>query len=229
MGKKSNILIIAPHADDEILGCGGVISRYIHEGNSVYIAVMTNANIGAPSLFSNTDIKNIRAEALSAHKLLNVTNTFFFDFPAPRLETHPSYEITQAISALINEKKIDTLFIPHKGDIHKDHGVIYHAALVAARPINDFTVIDVFSYETLSETEWASPFGNDAFIPNVFIDISKYLESKLKAMSCFCSQLKQAPHPRSLEIIESLAKFRGSTVGCKYAEAFMLVRSIKKY
>jgi len=220
------ILVLAPHADDEILGCGGIISKYINEGHDVYVAVATNANTGAPELFSSQDIENIRIEGLNAHQYLGVKKTIFWNFPAPRLETHPSYEISNNIGQLIKELSIDTLFVPHRGDMHKDHAVIYHAALVAARPINNCTIKNIYAYETLSETEWAPPFGDDAFIPNVFIDISEHVENKITAMKCYASQLKNYPHPRSIEIIESLAKFRGATVGYRFAEAFMLVRSI---
>lgn len=223
-----NILIVAPHPDDEILGCGGIISKYLKAGINVYIAVMTNANVGAPESYSSEDVASVRAEALNAHSFLGVTETFFLDFPAPRLDTHPSYQISIAIHKILMEYAIDTLFIPHRGDMHKDHAVIYHAALVAARPINNCPVKQIYTYETLSETEWAPPFGDDAFIPNVFIDVSEDIGNKTKAMESFASQLKQYPHPRSIEIMESLAKFRGATVGYKFAEAFMLVRSIIK-
>jgi LmbE family N-acetylglucosaminyl deacetylase len=226
MDKKNNILIVAPHADDEILGCGGIISKYANNGDNVYIVIVTNANIGAPDLFTADDIYKVRSEALEAHKLLQVTKTFFLEFPAPRLETHPSFEISNALAKIIYENKIDTMFIPHKGDIHRDHTVVYYSCLVAARPINSCPVKKILSYETLSETEWSSPDAGDVFIPNVFIDITQFLSNKLKAMSCFSSQIKEPPHPRSLNIIEHLARLRGSTIGCTCAEAFMLVRSI---
>jgi LmbE family N-acetylglucosaminyl deacetylase len=228
MDKKNNILIVAPHADDEILGCGGIISKYLNNGDKVFIVIVTNANIGAPELFSIDDIHNVRNEALEAHKLLKVTKTFFLDFPAPRLETHPSYEISNALIKIIYENSIDTIFIPHKGDIHRDHTVVYYSCLVAARPINNCPVKRILSYETLSETEWSPPNASDVFIPNVFIDITEFLPNKLKAMSCFFSQIKQAPHPRSLNVIEHLAKLRGSTINCEFAEAFMLIRSVIK-
>jgi LmbE family N-acetylglucosaminyl deacetylase len=189
MDKKNNILIVAPHADDEILGCGGIISKYAGNGDDVYIVIVTNANIGAPDLFSADDINKVRNEALKAHQLLKVTKTFFLDFPAPRLETHPSYEISDAITKIIYENNIHSMFIPHKGDIHRDHTVVYYSCLVAARPINNCPVKTILSYETLSETEWSSPTAGDVFMPNVFIDITQFLPDKLKAMSCLSSQI----------------------------------------
>ncbi|OFY51428.1 MAG: GlcNAc-PI de-N-acetylase [Bacteroidetes bacterium GWF2_41_31] len=221
---QRNILIIAPHADDEVLGCGGIISKYSNEGFEVHILVATNASIGAPELFNQEGIDNVRNEAIAAHKILNVKQTHFLELPAPRLDVYPNYQIAIAFSEIINEIRPEALFIPHRGDIHKDHEAVFNAALVAARPINNCSVKKIYAYETLSETEWAAPFGDDNFIPNRFVNITKEFKLKLEAMECFKSQLKPFPNPRSLEAIEALAKYRGATVGFERAEAFMVIR-----
>jgi len=98
--------------------------------------------------------------------------------------------------------------------------------MVALRPINDIKVENIYVYETLSETEWNLPTVDNAYMPNVWSDISKYIDIKKEAMNCYQSQLKQPPHPRTLEIIDALAKLRGSTVGVPFAESFMLVRRL---
>lgn len=222
-----NILVVAPHCDDEILGCGGSMAKHIAAGRSVYVAIITNGHLGAPELFSREGTEQVRAEAKAAHLLLGVKETFFLDFPAPRLDTIPAYQLSLRLSDLIRRLRIDTLYIPHRGDIHKDHAITYQASLVAARPINDNPVKRIYAYETLSETEWAPPFGDDAFIPTVFEDISGFIAKKQEAFSCFSTQIKTFPHPRSLESIENLAKYRGATVSVSHAEAFMLIREIK--
>ncbi|MEQ3511902.1 PIG-L deacetylase family protein [Pseudoalteromonas sp. BZB3] len=222
-----SVLVVAPHADDEILGCGGVIAKHLEAGDKVYIAVMTNAAVGAPELFSPESIENIRAEAKRSHDLLGVTDTIYYDFPAPQLEQYPQYKIASALNKLIREKQIDTLFIPHKGDLHLDHGVIYNACLVAARPVPGQCVKHIYAYETLSETEWGHPTAEAVFVPRKYIALSEYqFEQKLAAMSCFESQLKDFPNTRSLEAIRNLAGLRGATVGVNYAEAFDIIRSI---
>lgn len=226
MGVNKNILIIAPHCDDEILGCGGTISKHVSNGHMVYVAIVTNGHIGAPELFSKEGTEKVRSEALAAHKILGVKDTFFLDFPAPRLDTIPSYQLSNVIAKIINEKKIEVLYLPHRGDIHKDHRITYEAALVAARPINNCPIKKILSYETLSETEWAPPFGDDAFIPTIFENIEGHLEKKLEAFKCFSTQIKEFPHPRSLKNIEILSNFRGATVGKKNVESFMLIREI---
>lgn len=223
----SNILVLAPHADDEILGCGGTIAKHLKQQDNVYIAVLTNAAIGAPELFGQDTIENIRAEAREAHNKLGVTKSYFFDLPAPQLEQYPQYKIATVINKLIKETGATHLYIPHVGDLHMDHGAVYNAALVASRPLPGQTVKHVYAYETLSETEWGHPTPAAAFIPNKFVDISgDCFEQKIAAMSCFESQLGPFPYSRSLEAIEHQARLRGASVGVCEAEAFMVIRTI---
>jgi N-acetylglucosamine malate deacetylase 1 len=221
---SNNILIIAPHPDDEVLGCGGVIKRYTEEGHRVYILIATR---GTARLFLDEKIIRVRSQALQAHGLLGVKETFFFDFPAPELDTVSQAKISESISELINKLRTDILFIPHRGDIHRDHYIVFNAALVSARPIGKRNIRAIYSYETLSETEWAAPFSDDAFIPDHFVNIEQYFQSKIEAMSCYTKQIRPFPHSRSLEAIEALAKFRGATVGFSLAEAFMTIRTIE--
>jgi len=223
MMKNRNILILAPHPDDEVLGCSGTMKKLANESNKVFVLVVTR---GSSKFYSDDKILNVRNEALQAHKLLGVQQTFFLDFPAPELDTVPLADISKEISKVISDNKINVLYLPHRGDIHNDHRVVFNAGLVAARPVGEYFVKEVYAYETLSETEWAAPFADDAFIPTCFVNVENTLNSKMEAMKCFKSQLKAFPNPRSLETIEALAKFRGSTVGFKAAEAFMVIRQI---
>jgi len=217
------ILIVAPHPDDEILGCGGIMKKFACVGDEVYVLVVTR---GTPKMYSDDRIDNVRREAIKAHQILGVSETRFFDFHAPELDITSNAAISIKISALLAEWQISDLYLPHRGDIHHDHGVVFNASLVAARPVGNYTVKNIYCYETLSETEWAPPFGNDAFIPNHFINIEMEMKSKLEAMRCFKSQVRPFPSTRSLETIEALAKFRGATVGFKRAEALMTIRTI---
>lgn len=219
-----NVLLIAPHPDDEVLGCGGVIKKFTDHDIIVNVLVITR---GKKELYSDERIENVRQEARNAHKLLGIESTTFLDFPAPDLDTISISELSVAISNVINTLKPDTIFIPHRGDIHHDHKAVFTSALVAARPVNNYVVKRIYSYETLSETEWAAPFGDDAFIPDYFVNISDEFSFKLQAMKCFKSQIREFPNPRSLKAIESLAQLRGSTVGFEYAEAFMTIRVIE--
>lgn len=220
------VLIIAPHCDDEVLGCGGIISKRVVEGDDVHICIVTNGHIGAPELFKKEGTERVRTEALKSHSFLGVKSTSFLDFPAPRLDDIPSYKLSMAIEKIVREKGVTDLYIPHRGDIHKDHRITYEAALVAARPINKNPVKRIYAYETLSETEWAAPFPDEAFIPTVFENIDDHIDRKIEAFDFFETQRKSFPHPRSGDAIRYLASLRGSTVGFHAAEAFMLIREI---
>lgn len=222
-----NILIIAPHADDEILGCGATMAKEIAGGNNVYVLICTNAHVGAPELFSEERIKQIRLEAITAHKLLGVKETAFLDFPAPALDQYPRFKMSNEMSAVIRKFGIDTVYIPHRGDCHKDHAIIHDCAMVACRPLANYKVKHIYAYETLSETEWGEPIAADYFIPvkyNTFT-VDEF-RKKLDAMSCFKSQLYPFPASRSLEAIEHLASYRGCTVSALRAEAFEVLRDI---
>lgn len=218
-----NVLILAPHPDDEVLGCGGTICRHVADGDRVVVLVATR---GAPELYSDEAVARTREEARQAHQLLGVAETRFLDFPAPALDTVPRYQIASALAEVVRELETHVLYLPHHGDIHSDHGHLHHAALVAVRPHADCPVKRILAYETISETEWSPPRPDAAFVPTVFIDISDHLAAKLDAMSCFESQVFPPPNARSLRTIEALARFRGATIARDAAESFMLVREV---
>ena len=223
----SKILVIAPHADDEVLGCGATMANACTKGDEVIVLICTNASVGAPELFSTELIKQIRSEAVTAHRLIGVKETFFLDFPAPALDQFPRYKMSNDISAIIKKIGADTVYIPHRGDCHKDHAIVHDCAMVACRPLANCSVKHVYAYETLSETEWGEPIAADFFVPvkyNTFTN--EEFQKKLAAMSCFKSQLYPFPASRSLEAIEALAKYRGCTVSAERAEAFEVLRDI---
>ncbi len=219
-----NILVIAPHPDDEVLGCGGIMKKYTEAGAQVYVLVISR---GTAKFYSDERIDNVRKEARNAHHFLGVKETIFLDFPAPELDTVSISGISKAIAEVINKFNIQIVFLPHRGDIHHDHTIVFNAGLVASRPVEQYSVKEIYCYETLSETEWAAPFGDDAFIPTYFVNITEQIDSKLEAFKCFKSQIRPFPNSRSLETIEALAIFRGSTVGFERAEGFALIRTIK--
>jgi LmbE family N-acetylglucosaminyl deacetylase len=221
----NRVVVIAPHADDEILGCGASIAKHVRKGDEVTIIIATNAHIGAPEVATEQGILNVRKEARESHSFLGVKETIFYDFPAPALNAFPEYKISLTFSEILKNVRPTILYIPHHGDIHQDHKAIHRAALVAARPQGENKILSILSYETLSETEWA-PMHEKAFIPNCFVDVSDTFDMKLKAFSFYKSQIRQYPHSRSTEALEALAKYRGATIGVERAEAFVIERQI---
>ena len=218
------VLVVAPHPDDEVLGCGGAIARHVANGDEVHVVVVGR---GIPEQFSDESVARSRSELARAHEVLGVTGCRFLDFPVPRLDVVPAHELADALGSLLHELAPHTVYLPHHGDIHSDHRQVHHATLVAARPLAGCTVRRILAYETLSETEWARPTPEAVFCPTVFINIEDQLPRKLEAMACYESKLQPPPHPRSLESIERLARLRGSTVHLHAAEAFSQIREIQ--
>jgi LmbE family N-acetylglucosaminyl deacetylase len=214
---------VAPHPDDEVLGCGGVIARHVATGDDVYVVIVSK---GAPDVFQPEFVEEVRQEAANANKALGTKRLLFLDFPAPRLDSIPTSTLAGALKDVILDVQPATVYLPHHGDIHGDHKAVYWAALVASRPNGGFSPGRLLCYETSSETEWGAPIPCDAFVPTIFADISQYLGVKLEAMKCYGSQLAPSPRARSLASIEALARVRGSTIGVAAAEAFGLVREV---
>lgn len=221
------ILVFAPHPDDEVLGCGGVIAKYIDQGNEVKVCIVTSGR--RPIFDDSIAIKNgwphtLYPEIKKSHDLLQIKETIFLQCPAADLESVPRYKLNGMIAEIIENEKPEIVYIPHFGDMQRDHAIVSEAVMVAVRPKGAHIVSKVYAYETLSETEWNIPHSCNTFIANTFVDISKYLQQKLRAMECYQSQLSNFPNARSLETVEALAKLRGSNMGFKAAEAFMLIR-----
>lgn len=219
----NRVLVIAPHPDDEVLGCGGTIARLVQAGKDVQVVIATT---GLPHILDQAGLDSIRHEAAAAHAILGVTKTHYLDLPAARVDTVPRAEVNAKIGAAVTATKPDTLFLPHFGDIHHDHQLIFTAAMVAARPAQAQYPIRIWAYETLSETNWNAAQAATPFTPNVFVDISETLERKVAAMQAYKSQLRVFPQERSLEALRALAALRGATVHRAAAEAFMLVRDV---
>lgn len=214
------ILIIAPHPDDEVLGCGGTISKHVNKGDEVYLCIVTKAY--TPD-WSKEFIETRKREINESNNVLGIKKTYLLNFPTVKLDTVPQKELNASISKVVKNVCPDLLFIPHFGDLNKDHRLIFEASLVSVRPIHS-SVKSILSYEVLSETEWGQNLT--PFIPNVYVNISKTLSTKIKAMKAYSSEIKQSPHPRSLEGIKTLAKKRGLEAGLNFAEAFILIRKI---
>lgn len=227
-----NVLVFAPHPDDEVLGCGGTVAGYANGGNDVYVCIVTS---GFPPIYEkehriareNGWPHSQYPDIMKAHKLLGIKETFFLQFPTVMLESVPRYELNGRIGELVRQLAPEVVFIPHFGDMQRDHTLVSEAVMVAVRPKYEAAARYVYSYETLSETEWNIPHASNTFIPNTFVNIEPYLDKKLEAMNCFVTQICDFPNPRSTEAAEALAKLRGSTMGARAAEAFCLIREYR--
>lgn len=215
------ILIIAPHPDDEVLGCGGTIVKHVMQGDEVNVCYVTQAYY--PD-WTDKYLQQKEEEIQCANEVLGISQRFNLNLPTVKLDTIPQKEINKALSEIITIVQPDRTYIPHRGDLNADHRIVHDAALVALRPVS-LRCNCILSYETLSETEWGT--GISPFEPRFYVDISETLEKKILAIHTYKSELRKSPHPRSAEIIRHLAHKRGSEILTEAAEAFMPLRIIE--
>lgn len=217
------VLVIAPHPDDEVLGCGGTIARIAEEGGAVHVAVVTK---GQPPEFTEEMTANVRAEAAAAHSHLGIERTHWLDLPAAQLAETAHSHLNAALRELVRDLRPDVLFIPFVGDVHMDHQLIFLSSMVASRPHQAAYPRTILAYETVSETNWNAAYVTPSFVPQVFVNIERTLSRKLEAMAMFRSQVRDFPHERSVETLKALALVRGTRVHRPAAEAFVLARSV---
>ena len=222
MNLSKNFLIIAPHPDDEILGCGGLISKV--KANKGKVSIITVCN-HLPPLYSETDSKKTIEEMKKVHKVLKINKSFNLMYPACLLHKEDQYKINNVIFNIIIKIKPDYVFIPFP-DRHQDHKLVFESSLVATRPkSNALFIKSLYAYEVISETFWNAGYVEANFIPDTFVDIKKHIKSKIRSLKIFKSQINKKLIERSTEAIEALSILRGSQNGYKNAEAFKLIRS----
>ena len=218
-----NVLIFAPHRDDEIIGVGGTILKKKAAGDHVTVCVVT-AREGM-ELPESTKI--LHEEMKRAHEFCQIDAYIGLPFWANNLENFPRKDLNKAFFDVIKNTGAEEVYLPFWGDMQKDHQIVTESAMVALRDKYNHPVKRIYAYETLSETGINLPTEGNAFIPNVYEDITEFLDLKLQALGFYKSQVHPFPDLRSVEAVEALAKLRGATVNVKAAEAFMLVREIK--
>lgn len=220
----NKILVVAVHPDDETIGCGGTILKHKEKGDEVYWLILTKANEKITSIdnFSEIQIKYIKEVANE----YNFDGWKQLDFLTTELDRYPIGEIVSEVSSYINEIQPSTIYLHHFADVHSDHKVSFEAVYSCTKNFRYPFVKKVLTFETLSETEFAPAVRNNAFVPNVFNDITPYMDKKLEIMKLFTTEIMDEPLPRSLSSIKALGRYRGSRIGVQYAEVFSLLFEI---
>lgn len=228
---KKKILIIVAHPDDEVLGCGGFISKYKNKYDFKVIFLAEGSSCRYKNLSKNkkkieSDILERKNSAKKALKILGVKKIVFYNNKCGSLSNIHQLELNKIIEKEITEFKPNKIFTHSDKDLNMDHKAIFNSVLVATRPIEDKYIEEVFSFEILSSTEWNY---TQNFKPNYFEQLNqKDVLNKSKALKCYKTEIKSAPYPRSEYGVKSLAKFRGLQSGFLYAESFELVRKIRR-
>ena len=221
-----NILVISPHPDDETLGCGGTILKHEDIGDKIYWLIITN--IDAKNGWNRNIVEKRQKEIETVAEIYGFEKTFKLDYPAAKLDTMPIQEIIESISKVIFEIKPEVIYLPNRSDVHTDHQITFKTAYSCTKNFRYPFIKKILMYETLSETEFAPALPENTFTPNVFVDTTKYFEKKLEIFKIYKSEVMEEPFPRSLKVVEAFNKYRGSRIGEKYAEAFVLLEEIIK-
>ena len=215
------IIVIAPHPDDETLGVGGTLLRRKAEGATIAWLIVTT--ISKESGWSLEKVKQRADEIERISLLYDFDEVYALNFQTTQLDTIPMRDIVAAVSGVFKSFKPDEVFVPHPSDVHTDHRVVFNAVSACTKWFRHPSVKRVLAYETLSETDFG--LGTDqAFRPNVFVDVTEFFGKKIKAMDIYASEVGDFPFPRSHEAIRALATLRGAASGFKAAEAFELLR-----
>ena len=213
-------IVIAPHPDDELLGCGGTLLRRKAEGVELGWLIVTGISEGTG--WPQAKVKQRDEEIARVTKGLGVDQVYNLRLPTTKLDTIPIGDLIQQFSQVFKEFEPEEVLVPHRGDVHSDHRVVFDAVSSCCKWFRFPSVSRILAYETLSETE----FGLNSqalFHPNVFIDISGYIERKLELLKIYQSELDQFPFPRSEIVVRALAQYRGATAGFFAAESFKLL------
>lgn len=217
-------LIVAPHADDETLGCGGTILKLVDQGYQVHWLLVTGMTESAG--FTEAQIQTRKTELNKVAMAYGFAATYELDLPPARLETLSKGDIIGPISTVVDSVQPSVVFTVYRNDAHSDHEIVFDAVMSATKSFRYPFIKKIMAYETMSETDFGMKPEDGGFRPNVFFDITEYLNQKLDILEIFESEVHDFPFPRSRVALEALARVRGVQCNSEAAEAFMLVKEV---
>lgn len=222
------VMVVAAHPDDEVLGCGGTIARLAREGRPVHVLLFADGESSRVqrNATHGSDIEARNRSAEQACKILGCASLELLTLPDNRMDGVELLDVVQRVEASLARHRPVSVFTHHAGDVNIDHRIVHDAVIAACRPLPGSALRELFFFEVPSATEWRPPDSLRAFQPNWFVDISATLDAKMDALRAYQSELRDFPHPRSLQAVEALARWRGATAGVHAAEAFVLGRKI---
>jgi len=221
-----NVLVVAAHPDDEVLGCGGTIARHTQAGDTVHILIVAE---GATSRVegSTEDVVQLIDAANGAAEVLGAEKPKMLSLPDNRLDTVALLDVIQPIENVVREISPEVVYTHHGNDLNLDHRIVHQATVTACRPLPESTVCRMYGFEAPSSTEWSTQSMGPAFNPTHYVGIVDSLDAKVAALNCYDMEMRPFPHPRSIEAITALAKVRGSHCGLEAAEAFEVILDIR--
>lgn len=217
------VLFIAVHPDDETLGCGGSILKHKAMGDEIYWMTVTNATKDHPFHFGEEFVvmRDKLVDAVS--EAYGFDETIKLDLPTQMLHTIDMKDFVVAVDEVIKRIRPNIVYMPFRDDVHSDHRYAFEAIYSCTKSFRKPYIEQIYMIEALSETEFSPSIPSTSFVPNVYVDITEYMDRKMEIMSMYAQEVMAEPYPRSLSSIKALARVRGSRSGVMYAEAFMLL------
>ena len=213
--RNKKVMCVAVHPDDETLGCGGTLLRHMEDGDSVECLFITDGN------------PNQRETITAVSDAYGFERTHRLGLPDGRLDEEAGGMLVSSIGKVFQDVHPNVIYIPNRSDAHSDHRCIYQAIAACTKPFRFPFIQDVLMMEVMSETDSIPALPETVFIPNVFIDISKQMSRKMEIMKSYQSELMDYPDIRSEDSIKALSRYRGAQINVEFAEAFMLLKSIR--
>ena len=229
--ENKNILVIAAHPDDEILGCGGTLNRFSEEGFDIHILILGEGITARQDVRKPDEVREkieqLSKQAEVSANIIGAKSVEISNFPDNRFDTIPLLDIVKKVEQKKKDIQPAIVFTHNSHDLNIDHRITSKAVLTACRPLYKESVEKILAFEILSSTEWQVQQSQTVFLPNYFVSLSdKHIETKISAFKSYISEIRAMPHPRSYEAIRTLSRWRGIYSGCKYAEAFEVIRCI---
>jgi len=210
------ILVISPHPDDETLGCGGTLLKFKKQGNELYWLIVT-------SILKNDKRKKEIEEVSNQYGFIKYINLYL---RPTSLDTLPLTKLIEKVNKFISKIQPEIVLVNSNNDIHSDHHAVFNAVINATKPFRANYINKIMMYETISETDVITSLPGNCFSPNLFVDITEYIDKKIEIMNIYKSEVMEYPLPRSLDSIRTLARYRGSQCNMEYAESFYVIREV---
>ncbi len=221
-----NVIVIAAHPDDEIIGAGGTLLKHVPNNDKVYWLIVTN--MSEENGYSRINVERRQNEIKEVAAQMQFTETFNLNYKPANLQPADLPNLIFKIAEIFNRIKPECIYVMNRSDAHSDHRVVFEAVMACTKSFRYPFIKKVLMYECISETEFAPALPENVFMPNYFVDITSFINAKLSITGIYKSEIGEHPFPRSSDNIKALAHFRGATAGVKYAEAFQLVKYIDK-
>ena len=234
MFNNKKIMVVAAHPDDELIGLGATMHKLIREQGVIAHVVILGEGITSRSDTRDTEKwKNVleehHANMNAAGRHIGYASIHSYNFSDNRFDSHALLDIVKVVEKEKEEFNPDIIFTHNAGDLNVDHRYTFQAVMTATRPMADEGVTTVITFETNSATEWQYSNHPEQFHPNLFIDVTEQdVQAKIDALAEYKYEKREYPHPRSAKAMKALAEYRGYSSGCQMAEAFEIVRMIKR-